>query len=300
MTVDSGQSSSLVAVHLACESLRTGASPLAIAGGVHLNMAGETAMLEAEFGAISPSGHTYAFDERADGYVRGEGGALGAVEAVECGTRRRRSNPRHHSRQRGRQRRTQRRRADRHLGLRRKPTSSRAHCRARGWTASQVDYIEAHGTGTDIGDPVEARALGTVFAGRRQRPVSVGSVKTNIGHTGGAAGIAGLIKTVLAVENGVIPPSLNYARPDDRSREPRASDQHHADAVAGGGWSAPGRGVVVRDGRDQRARHRRTATGRAGKRCAQRDDDNRSHSLGCCPRVRQRRWGIRPAGCWRS
>lgn len=76
ITVDSGQSSSLVAVHLACESLRTGASPLAIAGGVHLNLASETAMLETEVGAMSAADHTYAFDERADGYVRGEGGAL--------------------------------------------------------------------------------------------------------------------------------------------------------------------------------------------------------------------------------
>ena len=76
VTVDSGQSSSLVTVHLACESLRTGESPLAIAGGVHLNLANETAVLETEFGAVSTSGHTYAFDERADGYVRSEGGGL--------------------------------------------------------------------------------------------------------------------------------------------------------------------------------------------------------------------------------
>ena len=76
MTVDTGQSSSLVAVHLACESLRTGESPLAIAGGIHLNLADETAILEGEFGAVSTSGHTYAFDERADGYVRSEGGGL--------------------------------------------------------------------------------------------------------------------------------------------------------------------------------------------------------------------------------
>ena len=76
MTVDSGQSSSLVAVHLACESLRNGESPLAIAGGVNLNLANETAMLEREFGAVSASGHTYAFDARADGYVRSEGVGL--------------------------------------------------------------------------------------------------------------------------------------------------------------------------------------------------------------------------------
>jgi len=76
MIVDSGQSSSLVAVHLACESLRAGESPLAIAGGIHLNLADETAMLEQEFGALSTSGHTYAFDGRADGYVRAEGAGM--------------------------------------------------------------------------------------------------------------------------------------------------------------------------------------------------------------------------------
>jgi len=76
MIVDSGQSSSLAAVHLACESLRSGESALAIAGGVHLNLATETASLEREFGALSMSGHTYAFDARADGYVRSEGGGL--------------------------------------------------------------------------------------------------------------------------------------------------------------------------------------------------------------------------------
>ena len=75
---------------------------------------------------------------------------------------------------------------------------------------SMIDYIEAHGTGTKIGDSVEARALGEIFAERGDRPVNVGSVKTNIGHAAGAAGIAGLLKTVLAIENAEIPPSLNY------------------------------------------------------------------------------------------
>src|SRR5262249_7502912 len=77
--------------------------------------------------------------------------------------------------------------------------------------SAAVHYIEAHGTGTEVGDPIEATALGVVFAGRQHRPVRIGSVKTNIGHTGAAAGIAGLLKTVLALENAVIPPSLNYA-----------------------------------------------------------------------------------------
>jgi len=215
MTVDSGQSSSLVAVHLACESLRAGQSPLAIAGGVHLNLAAETAMLEQEFGAVSSTGRTHAFDGRADGYVRSEGAALVLLKplraAVEDGNRIRAvirgsavGNAGHSA-----------------AGLTVPSVSGEADVIRRalsvaGLHSGQIQYVEAHGTGTEIGDPVEARALGEIFAERRDRPVSVGSVKTNIGHAGGAAGIAGLLKTVLAIENGVIPPSLNYstANPD--------------------------------------------------------------------------------------
>jgi acyl transferase domain-containing protein len=210
MTVDSGQSSSLVAVHLACESLRTGESPLAIAGGIHLNLANEAAMLETEFGAVSTSGHTYAFDERADGYVRGEGGALVMLKplraALEDGNRVRAiirgsavGNAGHSS-----------------AGQTVPSVSGQADVIRRALSSAGLDskdihYIEAHGTGTEIGDPVEARALGEIFAERQNRPVSVGSVKTNIGHAGSAAGIAGLLKAVLAIENAMIPPSLNYA-----------------------------------------------------------------------------------------
>jgi acyl transferase domain-containing protein len=209
MTVDSGQSSSLVAVHQACESLRTGASRLAIAGGIHLNLAHETAMLETEFGAVSASGHTYAFDGRADGYVRSEGGALVLLQplhaALEDGNRIRAiirgsavGNAGHSS-----------------AGQTVPSVSGQADVIRRalssaGLDSADIDYVEAHGTGTEIGDLVEAAALGEIFSGCRRRPVSVGSVKTNIGHTGSAAGIAGLLKTVLAIENAVIPPSLNY------------------------------------------------------------------------------------------
>ncbi len=212
ITVDSGQSSSLVAVHLACESLRTGASPLAIAGGLHLNLASETAMLETEFGATSASGHTYAFDERADGYVRGEGGALVLLKPLRAALD---DGNRIHAIIRGSAVGNAGDSAD---GLTVTSVPGQVDVIGRalltaGLDSSQVDYVEAHGTGTEIGDPIEARALGEVFARRRQRPVSVGSVKTNIGHTGGAAGIAGLLKTVLAIENALIPPSLNYASP---------------------------------------------------------------------------------------
>ncbi|HEY0228660.1 MAG TPA: type I polyketide synthase, partial [Mycobacterium sp.] len=209
MTVDTGQSSSLVAVHLACESLRAGESQLAIAGGIHLNLADETAMLEKEFGAMSTSGHTYAFDGRADGYVRAEGAGMvllkPLVAAIRDGNRIRAvirgsavGNSGHSSA--GQTAPSVPGQAD---------VIRRALARA-GLDGADIDYVEAHGTGTEVGDPIEARALGEIFAGRQHNPVSVGSVKTNIGHTGSAAGIAGLLKAVLAIENGVIPPSLNY------------------------------------------------------------------------------------------
>ncbi|MCV7442563.1 type I polyketide synthase [Mycobacterium paraense] len=211
-TVDSGQSSSLVAVHLACESIRTGESELALAGGVHLNLADETALLETEFGALSASGHTYAFDERADGYVRSEGGGLvllkplraalddgDPIRAVIRGSAV--GNAGHGAA------------AQTVPSVQGEVDVIRRALRTAGLDAGQLQYVEAHGTGTEIGDSVEAAALGEVFAGPRRHPLGLGSVKTNIGHAGAAAGIAGLIKTVLAVESAAIPPSLNYAHP---------------------------------------------------------------------------------------
>ncbi len=212
LTVDTAQSSSLVAVHLACESLRTGESALAVAGGIHLNLAPETEWLEREFGAVSPSGHTYAFDGRADGYVRSEGGGLVLLKPLRAALD-----------DRNRIRAVIRGSAVANSGQtaagQTAPSAAgqvdviRRALSMASLDAGHIQYVEAHGTGTEAGDPAEASALGEVFAGRRHRPVSLGSVKTNIGHTGGAAGIAGLLKTVLAIENAVIPPSLNYANP---------------------------------------------------------------------------------------
>lgn len=212
MAVDSGQSSSLVAVHLACESLRAGEANLAVAGGLHLNAAGESALLEDEFGARSVSGRTYAFDSRADGYVRGEGGGLvllkplraalndgDSIRAVIRGSAV--GNAGHGS-----------------AGPTVPSPSAEADVIRRalvgaGLDSDDIDYIEAHGTGTPVGDSVEASALGEVFGRRRGHRVILGSVKTNIGHTGAAAGIAGLLKAVLAIDNAVIPPTLNHVEP---------------------------------------------------------------------------------------
>ncbi len=212
MTVDCGQSSSLVAVHLACECIRAGEAALAIAGGVHLNLANETASLETEFGAVSTSGHTYAFDKRADGYVRSEGAGLVLLKplraALDDGDQIRaiiRGSAVGNA-------------ADAAAGLTVPSAPGQVDVIGRalssaGLVSGQIDYVEAHGTGTAVGDPIEASALGEVFGRRRRGPLSVGSVKTNIGHTGAAAGIAGLLKTVLAVENGLLPASLNYSSP---------------------------------------------------------------------------------------
>ncbi|SPM27232.1 Acyl transferase domain in polyketide synthase (PKS) enzymes, partial [Mycobacterium terramassiliense] len=212
LTVDSGQSSSLVAVHLACESIRTGESELALAGGVHLNLAGETASLETEFGALSASAHTYAFDARADGYVRSEGGGLVLLKplraALDDGDPIRAlirgsavGNAGHSAA------------APTVPSVAGEVDVIRRALRSACFDAGRLQYVEAHGTGTEIGDSVEATALGEVFAGPRRQPLALGSVKTNIGHAGAAAGIAGLLKTVLAIENAAIPPSLNYADP---------------------------------------------------------------------------------------
>lgn len=211
LTVDSGQSSSLVAVHLACASLRTGESSLAVAGGVHLNLDPEIALLEKEFGALSPSGRTYAFDRRADGYVRGEGGGLVLLKPLTAALR---DGDRVHAVIRG----SATGNAGQHSAGQAVPSAPREADVIRralagaGLGPDDVDYVEAHGTGTQVGDAVEAQALRDVFAAR-STPLLVGSVKTNIGHAGGAAGIAGLIKAVLALRHSALPPSLHHAEP---------------------------------------------------------------------------------------
>ncbi|MFI9236942.1 type I polyketide synthase [Streptomyces sp. NPDC053079] len=223
VTVDAAQASSLVAVHMAADSVRRGESLLALAGGVNLNLAPETAADIAEFGALSPDGRCYTFDARANGYVRGEGGglvvlkplsrALADGDTVYCviagsavnndggGASLTTPDPRGQE------------------------AVVRLAQERAGVSPADVQYVELHGTGTALGDPVEADALGRVFgrsldragaADEIVRPVEVGSVKTNIGHLEGAAGIAGLIKAALAVHHRRLPASLNFETPNPR------------------------------------------------------------------------------------
>ncbi|MBL7617932.1 acyltransferase domain-containing protein, partial [Frankia sp. AgB1.8] len=211
LNVDSAQSSSLVAVQLACESLRRGEITLAMAGGVNLALAPEGTIEAARFGALSPDGRCYTFDERANGYVRGEGGAvvllkplpaaLADGDRVYCVIRGCAVNNDGDA---------QGLTVPNPAAQREVIDLARA---AAGVDADAVQYVELHGTGTRVGDPIEAAALGRA-AGAGSHTLRVGSAKTNVGHLEGAAGIVGLLKTVLAIHHRELPASLNFERPN--------------------------------------------------------------------------------------
>ncbi|MGA5843297.1 type I polyketide synthase [Streptomyces pseudogriseolus] len=214
MTVDSAQSSSLTAVQLACDSLRLGDSELALAGGVHLNLSPESSLAAAQFGALSPDGACHTFDARANGYVRGEGGGVVVLKLLGRALA---DGDRVYAVIRGGAANND---GDGAALTTPDATAQQAVLRAAyeraGVDPADVGYVELHGTGTRVGDPVEATALGQVLgrAAGRRAPLAVGSVKTNIGHLEGAAGIAGLLKTVLCLSHGRLVPSLHHERPN--------------------------------------------------------------------------------------
>ncbi len=214
LAVDTACSSSLVAVHLACQALRSGEATLALAGGVNLMIAAEVTESLARGGFLAADGHCKAFDAQADGYVRGEG--LGVVVLKPLSRALADGDP-IHAVIRG----SAINQDGRTNGLTApNPKSQEAVLRSAyrnaGVAPGRVDYIEAHGTGTLLGDPIEARALGTVLADGREegRSILLGSVKSNIGHLEAAAGIAGLIKTTLALRHRTIPASLHHHTPN--------------------------------------------------------------------------------------
>ncbi|MFE0651497.1 beta-ketoacyl synthase N-terminal-like domain-containing protein, partial [Streptomyces sp. NPDC059534] len=216
MTVDSGQSSSLVAVQAACESLRRGETTVALAAGVNLNLLPETTDTIGRFGALSPDGRCYAFDSRANGYVRGEGGAVVVLKPLSAALA---DGDRVHSVILGG--------AVNNDGggdgltvpsPRAQEDVIRAACERAGLRPEDIQYVELHGPGTPVGDPVEAAALGAALGGGRagDTRLVVGSAKTNIGHLEGAAGIAGLLKVVLSISHRRVAPSLNFREPHPR------------------------------------------------------------------------------------
>ncbi|MDH6134261.1 acyl transferase domain-containing protein/acyl carrier protein [Kitasatospora sp. MAA4] len=214
LVVDSAQSSSLVAVHLACQSLLAGESTTALAGGVSLNLIPEGFALANRFGALSPEGRTYTFDARADGYVRGEGGGLVVLKTLRQALA---DNDVIHCLIRGGAVNNDGGGANLTSpnGAAQQDVLRRAYAQS-GVDPAAVRFVELHGTGTPVGDPIEAAALGSVLgAGRSEdSPLLVGSVKTNIGHLEGAAGIAGLIKAALCLRERRLAPSLNFRSPN--------------------------------------------------------------------------------------
>ncbi len=214
IAVDTACSSSLVAVHLACSSLRNGESTLAIAGGVNLILSPAVTINFTKAGVMAPDGRCKAFDSRANGYVRGEG--VGVVVLKRLAQAIADGDPIYaviHGSAVNQDGRSNGLMAPNPLAQESVLRDAYEHA---GISPGRVQYIEAHGTGTLLGDPIEAKALGKVLAVDRPSyaPCAIGSVKTNIGHLEAAAGIAGLIKTALALKWGQLPPSLHFEEPN--------------------------------------------------------------------------------------
>ncbi|MCG7457161.1 MULTISPECIES: polyketide synthase Pks13 [unclassified Corynebacterium] len=243
VAMDTACSSSLVAIHQAVRSLRDGDSEVAVAGGVNLLCSPFATVAFSELGVLSLTGGIRAFSDDADGIVRSDGAGVVVLKRLEDA----------------------RRDGDNVLAVI-KGSAVNSDGRSNGLTAPNpdaqvdvlrsayadaridpqaVDYVEAHGTGTILGDPIEATALGTVLGRQRDvaEPLLLGSAKTNFGHTEAAAGVAGVMKVVLAMREGVLPPSLNYTGPNpyiDFDREhlevvedPREWPEYSGRAIAG-------------------------------------------------------------------
>lgn len=243
LAVDTACSSSLVATHHAVRSLREGETGAALVGGVNLLLSPAPTLTFQHGGALAPDGRCKAFDASADGISRGEGCGVVLLKRL---TDARRDGDRVLALIRGSATNSD----GRSNGLTApNPTAQRALLEraytSSGVVPSTVDFVEAHGTGTLLGDPIEAGALGAVLGADRpdDRPLLLGSVKTNVGHTEAAAGIAGLIKVVLAMSHDRIPPGLHFTEPNPhidfaRSRlrvvtEPTGWPRHSGSALAG-------------------------------------------------------------------
>lgn len=210
LAIDTACSSSLVSVHLAVESLRKGECRLALAGGVNLLLSPNPTLTFSKAGMMAADGRCKTFDAAADGYVRGEGAGLVVLRRLSDALAAR----------------------DRILAVIRGsainqdgrtnvltapsgPAQERVIQRAltdAGLPPERIGLVECHGTGTTLGDPIEVEALRNVFGGPRDHPLWISAVKSTIGHLEGAAGIAGLIKVVLALSRKTIPPQANFRR----------------------------------------------------------------------------------------
>ncbi len=238
MAVDTACSSALVAVHQACQALHAGDCDMAVAGGVNVLLSPVTSIAASRARMLSPGGRCKTFDASADGYVRSEGCGILVLkrlsDAERDGDRVCAVIPSSAVNQDG---------ASSGLTVPNGGAQQRligtALARA-GWTGADVDYLEAHGTGTPLGDPIEVQAAAAAYgAGReKDRPLLMGSVKTNIGHLESASGAAGLIKVVLSLQHDLLPQSLHFDRPSPHIPWDSLPVRVVGDATA---WHANGR-----------------------------------------------------------
>ncbi|MFC4127912.1 type I polyketide synthase [Nocardia rhizosphaerae] len=214
LTVDTACSGSLVALHLAAQSIWNGECATALVGGANVMLAPDMYIAESKGGFLAPDGRCKAFDISANGYARGEGAGVVVLKPLSRAIAD--ANPIYATvvgsgvSQDG------------HTsgitvpsGRAQESAMRQAYARA-GVRPGQVQYVEAHGTGTPVGDPIEAGAIGAVLSGERDssEPLVIGSAKTNLGHLEAAAGIAGLIKAALALRHRTIPANLHLHEPN--------------------------------------------------------------------------------------
>lgn len=216
LSIDTACSSSLVATHCAAESIRRGECRLAVVAGVNLILNTHFTTSLSQAGMLSPRWRSRAFDAAADGYVRGEGVGVVILKPLADALR---AGDRIHAVLRG----TAVNQDGHTPGLTMPSAEAQqrnilAACARAGVRPDEVGYVEAHGTGTPVGDPIEAEGLGTAFGQGRpeERPLLIGSIKSQIGHLESAAGVAGLIKASLVVSHGMIPRSLHFETPSPR------------------------------------------------------------------------------------
>ena len=214
LAVDTACSSSLVAVSLACRSIWDGECEAALAGGVNAVITPNATIGFSKASMLSPNGQCHAFDARANGYVRGEGAGIVFIKPLDRAIED--HDPIYA--------------VIRSVFLNQDGNTSsmtvpsaeaQAEMLRRVYRDAEipprcVSYIEAHGTGTPVGDPIEASAIGSVLSEGREegQPCLVGSVKTNIGHLEAASGIAGLMKAALVLHKAMVPPNLSFETPN--------------------------------------------------------------------------------------
>ncbi|SEG55206.1 type I polyketide synthase [Marinobacterium lutimaris] len=216
VSMDTACSSSMVAFHQACQSILSGESDLALTGGISLHLHPYGFMIFSKATMLSPDGRCKVWDEDGNGYVRSEGGGvfllkdydkavadgdpiIAVVAATAVNTDGYKSgitvpNP------------------DAQIALMRKA------CERAGLEPDQIDYIEAHGTGTSVGDPIETRAISEALARQRTKPLKIGSVKSNLGHLETASGVAGLAKALLSIHNRQVPATIGLRKPNPNIR----------------------------------------------------------------------------------